>query len=200
MRIFIGMFTNCRFYGIMRLVMRMEKGNSIPKRKPVRLQNFDYNAPGIYFITICTENRKCILSRIVGGDVLDAPNHVELLPYGKIADKYIKQLNDFYTDISVTNYVIMPDHIHIMLFVHGNGASRTSPPTKQHSVVSHFISTFKRFCNKEYGVNVWQRHFYDHIIRGKQDFEEHLSYIRENPIRWHYEHLAEQKFERGDCL
>jgi len=96
----------------------------------------------------------CGAIRIGRGDVLDAP-HIELMQHGKIADKYICQMNKFYEDIVIDKYVIMPDHIHILLFVTENGASRTSPPTvKQHSRVSRFVSTFKRFCNKEYGNNI----------------------------------------------
>ena len=199
--------------------------NELPKRKPTRWKQFDYNKNGAYFITICTANRKQILSRIVGGDGLDAPkcdvldapesdvpyfpNNVELLPHGEIANKYIRQLDEFYANLRVANYVIMPDHIHIMLFVFEdensiektsspesqvsltstpstNGSSWRSTPTRQHSAVSRFVSTFKRFCNKEYGENIWQRHFYDHIIRNREDYEEHLKYIYENPIRWYY--------------
>jgi len=160
--------------------------NELPKRKPTRLKNFDYNSAGAYFITICTENRQKILSR-VGVDVLDDPRIVELLPYGKTAEKYINQLNDFYDDIKVDRYVIMPNHIHIILFVLGNGSSGTSTSTKQHSAVSRFVSTFKRFCNKEYGENIWQRYFNDHIIRNREDYEEHVKYILENPIRWKYD-------------
>ena len=167
----------------------MNEDNKLPKRKPTRLKYFDYNSVGMYFITICTEGRQQILSHIVGGDVLDAPKTVELLPYGKIAEKYITQLNDFYDDIAVERYVIMPNHIHIMLSVLGGGASRTSPPTKQHSFVSRFVSTFKRFCNKEYGKNIWQRHFYDHIIRDRRDYEKHVKYMYENPLRWYYDEL-----------
>ena len=167
----------------------MDKEKELPKRKPTRLRNFDYSTTGAYFITICTENRESILSRVVGGDVLDAPQNIELLPHGIIADKYIKQLNEFYDNISVDQYVIMPNHIHIMLFVLKNGASRTSPPTKQHSAVSQFVSTFKRFCNKEYGGNIWQRHFNDHIIRNREDYDAHIKYIYENPMRWHYDEL-----------
>ena len=167
----------------------MDDGKELPVRKDIRLKNYDYSSPGAYFITICTENRKQLLSKIVGGDVLDAPIMVELLSYGKIADKHINQINNFNERIKVDSYVIMPNHIHIMLFVVENGASRTSPPTKQHSEVSRFVSTFKRFCNKEYGGNIWQRHFYDHIIRNRQDYEKHMRYIYENPIRWHYDEL-----------
>ena len=167
----------------------MDVEKDLPKRKPTRLTGFDYSTNGAYFLTICTQGRRRILSRIVGGDVLDAPKTMDLLPHGKIADKYIDQLNKFYDNITVDRYVIMPNHIHIMLFVLENGASRTSPPTKQHSAVSQFVSTFKRFCNKEYGQNIWQRHFNDHIIRSREDYEEHLRYIYENPMRWYYDEL-----------
>ena len=83
-------------------------------RQSMRLPEYDYNTPGVYFLTICVENRKCLLSRIVGTGVLDGPN-VELLPFGEIAAKYINQINDFYNDLSVDSYVIMPNHIHILL-------------------------------------------------------------------------------------
>ena len=166
-----------------------------PERKRTRVKNYDYSSVGAYFVTICTKNRAEILSDIVGGDVLDAPIYTKMLPYGVIAEKYIKRLNDIYDNISIEKYVIMPDHIHIMIIVkkgkdtiRQGGASRTSPPTKQHSTLSRFVSTFKRFCNKEYGKNIWQESFYDHIIRSKEDYEEHIKYIHENPIKWYFEH------------
>ena len=173
--------------------MTMDDEKKLPKRKPTRLKAFDYNKSGAYFITICTEERRQILSRIVGVDVLGDPKNVELLPYGMVADKYIKQTNEFYENLTVDQYVIMPNHIHLILFVCEDGSPRTSTPTKQTSSVSHFISTFKRFCNKEYGGNIWQRGFYDHIIRGQEDYDEIVKYIYENPIRWHYDELYSDK-------
>ena len=161
------------------------------KRKTPRLQNFDYNSIGAYFITICTKNRKCILSNIVGTGVLDCPQ-VELTRYGEIAEKYIKQLDSFYEHISVEKYVIMPNHIHILLFVKSGGQSRTPVPTNEaraNSAFSQFVSTFKRFCNKEYGENIWQARSNDHIIRGKEDYAKIVKYIYENPIKWHYDKL-----------
>ena len=96
-------------------------------------------------------------------------------------------MSEFYDGLKVVKYVIMPNHIHVMLFVLPSGASRTSPPTiKQHSLVSRFVSSFKRFCNKEYGTNIWQRNFYDHVIRNREDYDKHLKYIRDNPLRWYY--------------
>ena len=169
--------------------MTMDKEKEFPKRKPTRIKNFDYNTTGAYFVTICTKNSRQILSHIVGVDVLGDPKNVKLLPYGKIADKYINQLDEFYDNITVDQYVIMPNHIHILLLVYDNGSPRTSTPTRQTSAVSHFISTFKRFCNKEYEGNIWQRGFYDHVIRDREDYEEIKKYIHEKPIRWYYDEL-----------
>ena len=173
--------------------------DKLKNRKTTRLNGADYNRNQAVFLTICTKERKCILSRIVGTGVLDGPQ-IELKKHGQIADKYINQLNDFYDDLSVESYVIMPNHIHIMLWVKGtengpsrtpdtNGPSRTPVPTVQNSVPSRFVSTFKRFCNKEYGINIWQYRSNDHIIRNRQDYDEHLRYIYENPIRWSYDEL-----------
>ena len=92
----------------------------LPQRKPNRIENYDYNQDGAYFLTICTRDRKRILSKIaVGTGVLDCPE-IQLLKYGEIADKYIRQLNDFYDHISVDKYAIMPDHIHMLVSIqHG---------------------------------------------------------------------------------
>ena len=159
-------------------------------RKNTRLQNADYNQQRAVFITLCTLNRRCILSRIsVGTGVLDGPD-VELLQFGRIAEKYIKQLNDFYPHLSIESYVIMPNHIHMLIFFNEeSGPSRTPVPTLQNSTLSRFISTFKRFCNKECGENIWQYRSYDHIIRNKRDYDAHLKYIYDNPSQWLYDDM-----------
>lgn len=169
--------------------MIQDMKETFSRRKNPRLRDFDYSTAGAYFITICTENRKNLLSHIVGGDVLDAPCDIELSEYGKIAEKYVNQLSDFYKDIVVEAYTIMPNHIHIMLMIQYVGTSRTSSPTKQHSTVPRFISTLKRFCNKEYGYNIWQRSYNDHIIRDEEDYLLHLRYISENPLKWKLDEL-----------
>ena len=167
----------------------MDNEKELPRRKSTRLKDFDYSSEGAYFITMCTEDRRQILSCIVGGDVPGAPKNVKLLPHGIIADKYLKRMNEFYDNITIDQYVIMPNHIHVLLFVHDDGSPRTSTPTKQTSTISHFVSTFKRFCNKEYGGNIWQRGFHDHIIRDKDDYITRRKYIYENPFRWCYDEL-----------
>ncbi len=158
--------------------------SDLPKRKPTRLNGYDYSSPGAYFITICVKDRKQILSKIIVGDgVLDVPKN-QLTQYGLIADKYINQMNNFYDYISVDKHVIMPNHIHLLLSITDfeNGTSRTPSPTN--SIVSKFISTFKRFCNKEYGKNIWQRQSNDHIIRGEKDYQKIWEYIDANVLRW----------------
>ena len=150
------------------------------------MKNYDYSTPGAYFITICVKGRKELLSKIVVGDgVLDVPKNI-LLNYGEIADKYIRQLNDFYDYISVDKYVIMPNHIHLLLSITQQhkicGTSRTPSPTN--SVIAQFVSTFKRFCNKEYGKNIWQRLSNDHIIRGDADYRKIWEYIDTNVFKW----------------
>lgn len=161
--------------------------NNLPKRKPSRLEKYDYSQNGVYFITICTKDRQPILCDIVGTGVPDRPK-IKLLNHGVIADKYINQLNNFYKDIRIDKYAIMPDHIHLLLSI-SNGQSRTPAPTNENivnanSYVSKFISTYKRFCNKEYGENIWQRSYYDHIIRNQDDYNEVWEYIENNPIKW----------------
>lgn len=155
------------------------------KRKSPRLRDYDYSAPGTYFVTICTKDRKCILSRIVGGDVLIAPQ-VMLTEYGKAADEQIRRMDALYDHIAVEQYVIMPNHIHLLLRVNGNGPTGTSAPTKsrQHQAVADFVSTFKRFCSKAYGVSLFQRSYHDHIIRGDADYDKIADYIATNPARW----------------
>ena len=145
-----------------------------------------------------------MLSHIVGTGVLDGPDctasvgtgvpdgpQILLTTYGKIADKYIRQISDFYDYLSVASYVIMPNHIHILLRVYEQteGPSGRPVPTVQNSIVSRFVSTFKRFCNKEYGKNIWQPRSYDHIIRDQADFDRHLKYIYENPFGWQKDEL-----------
>ncbi len=89
--------------------------------------------------------------------------------------------------VSVEKYVIMPDHIHLLLFVDDiHGVSRTPRPTN--SIIARTISGFKRLCNKEIGKNLWQTSFFDHIIRNEEDYIKHCEYIDNNPVSWLEKH------------
>ena len=169
----------------------------MPNRKPNRIAGYDYSQSGAYFITICTQDRKKILSRISVGTPLpgcpqiphDENGHpgtgvptVDLLWHGEIANPYIRQMDVFYEYLSVDQYMIMPDHIHLLVTIHG-GHPRTGVPTRT-SEIARFVGTFKRFCNKEYGSNIWQSRYYDHVIRNQQDYNEVWEYIENNPTKW----------------
>ncbi len=154
----------------------------MPKRKAVRLQGYDYSKPGAYFITICVTNRQQLLSKIVGDGVLDVPQN-QLTRYGNIAEKHILAMGDFYHNILIEKYVIMPNHIHLLLRItETDGTSGRPSPTN--SLISKFVGTFKRLCNKEYGRNIWQRSYHDHVIRGEKDDRKIWEYIDTNVIRW----------------
>ncbi|MBR6391726.1 MAG: transposase [Eubacterium sp.] len=158
----------------------------LPKRKANRLADYDYSSNGAYFITICTLDMKCILSDIVGADDLGSPYKIHLTKYGVIAEQNIVRMNGIYNDITVTDYVIMPNHIHMLLTVCksnaiDSGAPRSSPPT---NTLSKFVTAFKKFTEKEIGKRIWQRSYHDHIIRNDEDLCLHIQYIEENPKKW----------------
>ncbi len=145
------------------------------KRKRIRLANYDYSSCGLYFITICTKDRKCILSRIVGQDAYILPK-VELTDIGKTVEKHIKLIP------GIDSYVIMPNHIHLIIIKSKSkdGKMWASCPTS----ISCDIRSFKTVITKNVGVSVFQPRFFDHIIRNEQDYIAHLEYIDENPQKW----------------
>ena len=153
----------------------------LPKRKRNRIKDFDYSTSGGYFITICTRENKCVLCRITGNE----PENLKITysKIGKIVDKYLNMINSSYQNVKLDKYVIMPNHVHMVLIL-SDGTPGSSSPT-----VSDIISAFKRFVNKDCGYSVWQRSFYDHIIREKIDYDEICKYIENNPLKWQYDKL-----------
>ena len=170
-----------------------------PQRKPNRIAGYDYSQNGAYFVTICTRDRKKILSKISVGTPLpgcpEAACHngghpgtgvptVELLWRGEIADRYIRQMDAFYEHLSVDQYMIMPEHIHLLITIHEpTGHPGRGVPTRT-PVLARFVGTLKRFCNKEYGENIWQSRYHDHVVRNQQDYDEIWQYIENNPAQW----------------
>ncbi len=101
------------------------------------MQGYDYSSNGLYFVTICTKDKTPILSRVVGDDAHIVPKKIILKPYGEVVDKYINRINVVYDNISVENYIIMPNHIHLLLFIDrfNNGTMWASSPTSVETVV-----------------------------------------------------------------
>ena len=163
--------------------MNKEENMEHPNRKRVRLPGFDYDTPGYYFITLCTTQKQKLLCDIVGTGLPDGPQ-VRFTQYGQIALAQLEQMCDFYDDLKVEKYVIMPNHIHMLIHLTDSGLYREKNANPTNNRISQFIGTFKRFCNRAYGRNIWQARSYDHVIRGEQDYREIWAYIDENPIRW----------------
>lgn len=150
-----------------------------PKRKPNRLPDFDYSTPGAYFITICTQNRKCILWRDREASIT-RPSTPLLSQYGAIIDASIRDISLHYPAISVDHYVIMPNHIHLLLQINATADGRPMvAPT-----ISTVIQQFKGVVTKEIGKSIWQKLYHDHVIRGEADYLKIWEYIDNNPIKW----------------
>ena len=165
----------------------MENEKALPKRKDPRLKGFDYSQTGAYFLTICTQNRKNILSTVVGeGSPLP-----QLSPYGKIVDRWIQKIPEKYPEASVDCYVIMPNHIHILLSIAKDDGRGDPSPT-----ADTVMGWLKYQATKEInlmrgsaGDKIFQRSFFDHIVRNSDDYYEIFKYIYENPMRWYYDKL-----------
>ena len=156
--------------------------DKLPNRKSNRLPGYDYSQANCYFVTICAAERKNIFGTLVGGGVLDAPR-INLSPYGTIVENTLLDMDKIYGDVSVEKYVIMLNHVHlIVMLLHKNGPSRTPAPTNMR--LPSLISTLKRFTNRVAGVSLWQRSYYDHVIRNEADYLRIWQYIDENPIKW----------------
>ncbi len=118
------------------------------------------------------------MSKVVGGDDLGAPKEIILKPYGRIAEKYILSMEKAYDTIRIENYIIMPNHIHLLILIDTYGLPRSSAPT-----ISTVVTAFKKFVNRDCRRNLWQRGYIDHIIRNQTDFEYHWNYIEYNALK-----------------
>ena len=150
-------------------------------RKNNRLLEYDYGSIGAYFITICVKDKQKILSHIVGDGALDVPK-VELTHIGKIVDKYICSTNNI-ENVTVDKYVIMPNHIHILVSITADKRD-VEAPSPTNKLIPRVVSALKRLSNREIGYNIFQRSYYDHIIRNRHDYDAAWQYIDENPIKW----------------
>ena len=113
----------------------MDNKKELPKRKHPRLDHYDYSSAGAYFVTICTQNRRCVLSRIVGRVLAPAETDgIEYTVFGRIAEEQLLLLEARYPCLSVDRYVIMPNHIHIVLILDGDAAGARPRPTTMDAI------------------------------------------------------------------
>lgn len=150
----------------------------LPQRKNLRLKDYDYSQAGYYFVTICSIDKKNFFWNV--GDTLGLPLSTPFLSdIGKLVDNEINKIYSFYNNVEIDNYVIMPNHIHIVIILHNEkGMSKTSP------TISRIVKQFKGSIIKQIGLSLWQKSFYEHIIRNQEDYEKICEYISTNPLKW----------------
>ena len=150
-----------------------------PNRRPTRIEEYDYSTAGAYFITVCTANRKKLFWQSVGVDII-RPQMVPLSVIGTILEQGILQIETHYENVVIDKYCIMPDHVHLILRIEsGLDGRMISAPT-----VSTIIGSMKRWVSRQVGKSIWQKSFYDHIIRNQQDYNAVWEYIENNPLKY----------------
>ena len=211
----------------------------LPRRKTIRLQNYDYSQNGAYFVTICTAHKRPLFGVVRRGDPFGrppVPAYVELSETGRIVESYLTEIPSHYPDVHLASYVIMPDHIHMILVLAQNQPQRagqcpapteesdlsrrrggtpgppattekpappcrrggtpgppattekTAPPCRRGGTpgppaLPKIINAFKSLTTRKAGTSLWQRGYYEHILRNQQDFNEAAGYIAGNPVR-----------------
>ena len=140
---------------------------NLPKRKPLRLPQFDYSSPGAYFLTICTAEKQKLLCRIVPPTMEGDAPRIVLFPNGVNVDEMIRKIP------GIDKYVIMPNHVHLIVLNDESGVS-----------ISRKIQYFKSNVTRKIGHSIWQREYYDHVIRCEEDHRVKWKYIDDNPAKW----------------
>jgi REP element-mobilizing transposase RayT len=168
-------------------------------RRSVRLQGYDYSGPGAYYITICAWNRECIFGEIIDGEM-------KLNEYGKVVHREWMCTGNIRPNVELDEFVIMPNHIHGILAINyrmnvlRRGMPRRgvlpytpanvglrSPSQTIGAIIRGFKSTVTKsiniLCNTP-GIPVWQRNYFEHVIRNEKELFRIREYIRINPVQW----------------
>ena len=169
--------------------------NGMPARKHPRLKGYDYSNAGAYFITFCVKNGKEILGKPAAPPPpgITSWPYIELSEYGKIVDKHINRANALNHIIMIDKYVIMPSHVHMIVFIQSHAETENDAmKQKCHTSASipSLIRSIKTMVTKEIGHSLWQSSYHDHIIRDEEDYQRRWRYIDENPIKWIAERAA----------
>lgn len=141
--------------------------NKLPTRKKLRLKYYDYSKQGLYFITICIKNREKILGKI-------NDNQIELFKEGVIVKNSIRDIEKIYMNIKIDEYIVMPNHIHIIITINNNNSIN----------IARIIKQYKGSVTKKIGYSIWQKSYYEHIIRDEKEYYNIKEYIQNNIINW----------------
>ncbi len=169
-------------------------------RRSIRLQGYDYSQAGAYFVTICTYQRECLFGDVVGGQMA-------LNAHGRIACEEWGRSAQMRREIQLDEFVVMPNHVHGIVIIRdephpiveaydvgatGRSPLRTARPGPPKRSLGSFIAGFKSAATQRInhlrgtpGLPVWQRNYYEHIIRNEEELNRIREYIHNNPLRWH---------------
>ena len=157
----------------------------LPNRKLPRLPDYDYSTPGVYFITICTHEKRCIFGKILPTNIF-GDMQMQYSSIGKIAKECLLDVESHYDNIKIDQWVIMPNHIHLLIRIE----ERINPfPTNSYNI-SNVVGKYKAAVTRAVGNafmhsgKLWQTSFYDHIIRNDSDYQNIWQYISGNPSKW----------------
>ena len=167
----------------------------LPKRKLQRLKDYDYSQNNAYFITICTHNKFHLFGEIVNAETI-------INQYGEFVSQTWFDLENHNADIMLDKMIVMPNHFHGIIQIVGNGLEPFCEPENVRHGIPEIIRQLKTFSSKrinEYrrrnGLEpfptgaLWQKSYYDHIIRNEAEYQKIWKYIDENPMKW-----AEDKY------
>ena len=151
------------------------------ERKNIRLRDFDYSSNNMYFVTICTKDKKNLFWKsynIENGDYV-------LSEEGKVVEKGIINIKDFYP-VSVQNYVVMPNHVHIVMTIEKEDFYN------KNCNLSNIIKQYKGFVSKQIKFSPWQKSFYEHIVRNEKEYLKIYEYISTNPLKWNLDNYYKE--------
>jgi len=173
-----------------------------PGRRSIRLKGFDYTRPGAYFVTLCTHNRQCLF-----GDFVIVDGEVQLNERGGIVTACWNNIPHHFSNITIDAFIVMPNHVHGIIIIndaavgakHSLNSANASPlpptgtqPGSLAAIVQNYKSVSTRKINavrSAPGHPVWQRNYYEHIIRTDSDLARIRRYIANNPLQWTQDRL-----------
>ena len=164
------------------------------KRKHLRLKGYDYSKSGSYYVTLCTYRRHCLFGSVVGAGPGAGPTVMEYSFGGKIIDRTWNEMDSHFNNIQLGEFIIMPNHIHGIIHIQNepNGPAPGPAPTSLFDVIHWFkTKTTNEYIRGVHGglctpfeKHIWQRSYYEHIIRNEKDLDRIQTYIRDNPANW----------------
>ena len=166
-------------------------------RHSIRLKGYDYSNHGAYFVTICSHEKKCIFGNVVDGQML-------LNDLGKIVEAEWIKCGELRIDVALHEFVVMPNHLHGIIILHSDIVEADCILPKS-TALGKMLAGYKSTVSSKlkrsgFTGDVWQRNYYEHIIRNEEDMNSIVEYIVQNPQNWSKDtlHIAHET-ESANC-